>query len=60
MYCYTITYSADMILTVKFKSTNELSVFVKKLTLINIDNAIPDLVLNTIKEDFGLTKDVVR
>ena len=60
MYCYTITYSADVILTVKFKSTNELSVFVKKLTLINIDNAIPDLVLNTIKEDFGLTKDVVR
>ena len=59
MYCYTITYSADMILTVKFKSTNELSVFVKKLTLINIDNAIPDLVLNTVKEDFGLTKDVV-
>lgn len=52
---YDITGEADTMIIAKFKSRNDLSVFVKKLgTIPYITNTKTHVVLNTTKEDFRL------
>ncbi len=52
---YDITGPADVLLIGKFKSRQELSEFVKKLSAVpNVENTVTHMVLNTIKEDFRL------
>ena len=49
---YDITGDADIVVIAKFKNTNSLSSFVKKLLEItNVENTVTHIVLNTIKED---------
>ncbi len=53
---YDITGSTDTVVIAKFKERNDLSEFVKGLTVIaNVENTITHVVLNTAKEDFRLT-----
>ena len=53
---YDITGSTDTIIIAKFKERNELSKFVKGLAVIlNVENTITHVVLNTTKEDFRLS-----
>lgn len=53
---YDITGNTDTIIIAKFKERNELSEFVKGLSLIpNVENTITHVVLNTAKEDFRLS-----
>ena len=52
---YDITGHADILVIGKFKTREELSDFVKKLSTIpNVENTVTHIVLNTIKEDFRL------
>ncbi len=52
---YDITGHADMLVTAKFKTRQDLSDFVKNLSAIpNVENTVTHIVLNTIKEDFRL------
>jgi len=52
---YDITGDADTVVIAKFKDTESLSIFVKKLSAIpNIENTVTHIVLNTIKEDSRL------
>jgi DNA-binding Lrp family transcriptional regulator len=52
---YDITGHADILVIGKFKTREELSGFVKKLSTIpNVENTVTHIVLNTIKEDFRL------
>ena len=52
---YDITGNTDTIVIAKFKERNELSKFVKGLSaILNIENTITHIVLNTAKEDFRL------
>jgi len=52
---YDITGNADTVIIAKFKDTESLSIFVKKLSAIpNIENTVTHIVLNTIKEDSRL------
>ena len=52
---YDITGNTDTLIIAKFKERNELSEFVKGLSLIpNVENTITHVVLNTAKEDFRL------
>ena len=49
---YDITGDADIVVNAKFKNTNSLSSFVKKLLEVtNVENTVTHIVLNTIKED---------
>jgi len=53
---YDITGSTDTVIVAKFKSRDELSKFVKRLSTIQyVENTITHVVLNTIKEDFRLS-----
>jgi DNA-binding Lrp family transcriptional regulator len=53
---YDITGSTDTIIIAKFKDRNELSKFVKELaSILNVENTITHVVLNTAKEDFRLS-----
>ena len=53
---YDITGSTDTIIIAKFKERKELSKFVKELaTILNVENTITRVVLNTAKEDFRLS-----
>ncbi|PJC50676.1 MAG: AsnC family transcriptional regulator [Nitrosopumilales archaeon CG_4_9_14_0_2_um_filter_34_16] len=53
---YDITGSTDTIIIAKFKDRNELSKFVKGLaSILNVENTITHVVLNTAKEDFRLS-----
>lgn len=53
---YDITGNTDTLIIAKFKERNELSEFVKGLSLIpNVENTITHVVLNTAKEDFRLS-----
>ena len=52
---YDVTGNTDTMVIAKFKSRNELSDFVKRLSAIrSIENTITHVVLNTAKEDFRL------
>ena len=53
---YDITGNTDTIIVAKFKEREELSNFVKSLSsMVNVENTITHVVLNTAKEDFRLT-----
>ena len=53
---YDITGNTDTIIVAKFKERNELSAFVKSLSsMVNVENTITHVVLNTTKEDFRIT-----
>ena len=53
---YDITGNTDTVIIAKFKERNELSAFVKSLaSMVNVENTITHVVLNTAKEDFRLT-----
>jgi len=53
---YDITGNTDTIIVAKFKERNELSAFVKSLSsMVNVENTITHIVLNTAKEDFRMT-----
>jgi len=53
---YDITGNTDTVIVAKFKERNELSAFVKSLSsMVNVENTITHVVLNTAKEDFRLT-----
>ena len=53
---YDVTGSTDTVVIAKFRERDELSRFVKELSLIpNVENTITHVVLNTAKEDFRLS-----
>jgi len=53
---YDITGNTDTVIVAKFKERNELSAFVKSVSsMVNVENTITHVVLNTAKEDFRLT-----
>ena len=53
---YDITGSTDTLIIAKFKTRQELSSFVKNLSVIaHVENTITHVVLNTAKEDFRLS-----
>ncbi len=53
---YDVTGNTDTLIIAKFKSREDLSIFVKNLSSIpNVENTITHVVLNTVKEDFRLS-----
>jgi DNA-binding Lrp family transcriptional regulator len=57
---YDITGNTDTVIVAKFKERNELSAFVKSLSsMANVENTITHVVLNTAKEDLGISQDTL-
>ncbi len=53
---YDVTGNTDTLIIAKFKGREDLSKFVKNLSaILNVENTITHVVLNTVKEDFRLT-----
>jgi len=53
---YDVTGNTDTLIIAKFKGREDLSKFIKNLSVIsNVENTITHVVLNTVKEDFRLT-----
>jgi len=53
---YDVTGNTDTLIIAKFKGREDLSKFIKNLSVIsNVESTITHVVLNTVKEDFRLT-----
>ena len=53
---YDVTGNTDTLIIAKFKGREDLSKFIKNLSsILNVENTITHVVLNTVKEDFRLT-----